>query len=281
MCLAACAIGLSSRFPVVLLANRDESFDRPAAPMEWWPAAAGSTRLLAGRDLMAGGTWLGLSASGRLALVTNVREPGRMLAVSPSRGTLVPQWLQGNHAALDAAALAHLDRVPRNGFNLLVADLRAATDSTTVQARWLSNRPHTQQQALGPGLHGVSNAALDTPWPKLQQLKLRLQHMLVEDATLLALQAQALQALADPRLADDAVLPATGIALQRERQLSAAFIRITADDPGQAVYGTRCSTVVVVQQDGPQRSVHVLERSFDAAGGPAGDVHHGWVLPPG
>jgi uncharacterized protein with NRDE domain len=285
MCLAACAIGLCARFPIVLLANRDESFERAAAPMAWWPGPqpGAAPDLLAGTDLSAGGTWLGLSPSGRLALVTNVREPGRTLPGSPSRGALVTQWLRGAHGPLDVTALQGLGMVPRNGFNLLVMDLQGraanAGADTAVQARWLSNRPQLQHAALGPGVHAVSNAALDTPWPKLVQLKLRLQAMLSHAHTVHSLQSAGLQALADPQMADDAALPATGLTLQREHQLSAAFIRVPGEDGSRAAYGTRCSTVVVVQQDGPQRSVHVLERSFDNAGHGAGDVHHTWVLP--
>lgn len=278
MCLAALAIGQDDRFPFVLLANRDEAFDRPAAAMAWWP---GQTRLLAGRDLTAGGTWLGLTRPGRLALVTNVREPGRVLPGSPSRGELVPQWLASASGPDDTAALQALGAVARNGFNLLVADLDApaAADATGVAARWLSNRPQLRHQGIGPGVHGLSNAALDTPWPKTVTLKQRLREALAAGPDLAGLQARGLAALADPDPAPDAQLPATGLPLLRERQLSPAFIRILGADPSKAVYGTRCTTVVVVQRDGAQRSVHALERSF----GPAGDVtderHHDWVLP--
>lgn len=281
MCLAAFAFGLSARFPFVLLANRDESFDRAAAPMAWWPGRAAGPGLLAGRDLSAGGTWLGLTAGGRLALVTNVREPGRALAVSPSRGELVPQWLQAGPGAHDAAALEALGSVARNGFNLLVADLtaRGAAGAGRDVARWLSNRPHLQQRGLGPGVHGVSNAALDTPWPKLVRLKQRLHDLMASACDLHSLQAGGFAALADPQAAPDAQLPATGLPLLREQQLSSAFIRIVGDEPGLAVYGTRCASLVAVQQDGPRRSVLAVERSFGPAGNVTGEVRYDWVLP--
>ena len=279
MCLAAFAFGQSARFPFVLLANRDETFDRAAAPMAWWPGQAAGPGLLAGRDLSAGGTWLGLTARGRLALVTNVREPGRALVKAPSRGELVPEWLQAEPEADDAAALQALASVARNGFNLLVADLADPGAAGREMARWLSNRPHLQQRGLGLGVHGVSNAALDTPWPKLVRLKQRLHDLLGPSCDLHTLQAGAFAALADPQAAPDAQLPATGLPLLRERQLSSAFIRIVGDDPTLAVYGTRCATLVVVQQDGPCRSVHAVERSFGPAGEVTGEVRYDWVLP--
>jgi uncharacterized protein with NRDE domain len=281
MCLAAFAIGLNARFPFVLLANRDESFGRAAMPMAWWPGAADEPGLLAGRDLSAGGTWLGLTAQGRLALVTNVREPGLALSATPSRGELVPQWLQAGREAGDAAALQALGSVARNGFNLLVADLRGLAGAGQGQeiARWLSNRPQLQQRALGPGMHGVSNAALDTPWPKLVRLKQRLHDLLGSAGDLQDLQTGGFTALADPQAAPDALLPATGLPLMRERQLSSAFIRIVDDDPRLAVYGTRCSTLVVVQQAGARRSVHAVERSFAQSGDVTGEVRYDWLLP--
>jgi uncharacterized protein with NRDE domain len=281
MCLAAFAAGLSDRFPFVLLANRDEGFDRDAAAMAWWPERGSAPGLLAGRDLSAGGTWLGLTATGRLALVTNVREPGRVLAGSPSRGELVPQWLQSGHAAHDASALLSLGEVARNGFNLLVADLQNVGSDCAASdpVRWLSNRPQSQQCGLRSGVHGVSNAALDTPWPKLVRLKQRLQNMIADARDLPGLMTSGFAALADPQFAADTELPATGLPLLRERQVSPAFIRIVGDDPAVAVYGTRCATLVVVQDRGEHRSVHVVERSFGVAGGVIGEVCFEWNLP--
>jgi len=276
MCLAAFAIGLSARFPFVLLANRDESFDRAAAPMAWWSGQVAGGGLLAGRDLCAGGTWLGLTATGRLALVTNVREPGQVLMSVPSRGDLVPLWLRAGHAVHDTAALEALGSVARNGFNLVVADLAG---SGPDPARWLSNRPVPRQRGLGLGVHGLSNAALDTPWPKLVRLKQCLSDMLAAADDLQGLQAAGFGALSDPRAAPDADLPATGLSLQRERQLSSAFIRIVGDDPARAVYGTRCATVIVMQRVGRQRSLHTVERSFGPAGEVAGEVRYDWAMP--
>jgi uncharacterized protein with NRDE domain len=276
MCLAAFAFGQSARFPFVLLANRDEAFDRPTGAMAWWPATDGGSRLLAGRDLSAGGTWLGLTETGRLALVTNVREPGRTLPAAPSRGELVPRWLRGGAAVHDDAALGALTEAPRNGFNLVVADLAASAPGA---ARWLSNRPQTRQRALQGGVHAVSNASIDTPWPKLLRLKQRLADLMASASDLHTLESGGFTALADPAVAPDAELPDTGLPLLRERQLSAAFIRVTADDPARAVYGTRCATLVVVEQENTQRRVLAIERSFGPAGDAVNEVRYGWSLP--
>ena len=260
MCLVAVALGCSARFPFVLASNRDEFFHRAAAPLAWWQPVPGATPILSGRDLSAGGTWLGITASGRLALVTNVREPGRVLTGAPSRGELVPRWLQGDQAG----TLQDMALVPRNGYNFLAADLRSGNNGL-----WFSNRPQPRQQVLPAGLHGVSNAALDTPWPKLLRLKQRVGDALPHAQDLPALCSAAFTALADVQPAPDAELPTTGVPLERERQLSPAFIRIEAE---AGVYGTRCSTLVVVERSAMGHTVHMTERRFSADGGVGGEA---------
>jgi len=278
MCLAAIAIAQHPRFPWVLASNRDEFHDRPTAPLAWWQPAGGGPAVLSGRDLSAGGTWLGLTETGALALVTNVREPGRFDTGLPSRGDLVPQWLAAPH--FDLARLQVLAETPRNGFNLVVADLRSQAIA------WAANRP-PQARPVAPGVAAVSNATLNTPWPKLLQLKARLADALERAdapsqrsaAALDAVVGAALQALADATPAADAQLPSTGVPLLRERQLSPAFIHIPADE-SHAAYGTRCSTVVVVEQVQAVRWLHVLERRFSAAGDADGDTVFRWRLAP-
>lgn len=252
MCLAAFALNAHPRFPLVLAANRDELFARPAAAMDWW---ADAPDLLAGRDLTAGGSWFGLTRSGRLALLTNVREPGRNDAAAPSRGALVTDWLRSKAPLADFAA----QQLPagHNGFNLIAADVASNT------WHWLSNRAAAPQQ-LGPGLHALSNAALDTPWPKTTGLRTALADALAQAADAPALIEQLLAALADDRTAPDTALPDTGVGLARERLLSPRFIRIPPG-PGAAVYGTRCSTVLVREADG---ATWVVERSVTANGEP-------------
>lgn len=256
MCLAALSLGEHERFSFVLATNRDEFFAREAAPMSWWRPEGSDEAILAGRDLAAGGTWLGLTARGRLALVTNVREPGRHVPESSSRGHLVPRWL--TTAQLPAPPMQ-----PRNGFNLLTADLHS------TPAQWFSNRPELQQRRLGAGTFGLSNAALDTPWPKVQRLKQALAGALARVSSTQDLLDAAFAALRDQAPAPDDELPTTGVPLERERQLSPPFIRIEA--PDGSVYGTRCSTVVVVEQRGHEREVTVVERRFDTSAAVMGE----------
>ncbi len=281
MCLVAIAIDTSARFPWVLLSNRDEFFDRLAAPLDWWQAAPGQARILSGLDLTEGGTWLGLNEAGRLALVTNVREPGRVLPALPSRGHLVPHWLQAAPQPSDLPALA---AVPRNGFNLLVADLAAAGrvacsgDTEPPTAWWLSNRPQPRHLAIGPGVVGLSNAALDTPWPKVEQLKQRLRSAVQRASSIADIEAQGFAALGDRSVAADALLPHTGLPLARERQLSAAFIHVRGETPRHD-YGTRCSTLVAVECLPSHRQAHVIERSFDRGAMLSGEARFCITLP--
>lgn len=255
MCLAAVALQQSERFPFVLASNRDEFFHREAAPLAWW--TGDGAELLGGRDLSAGGAWLAVNRAGRLAFVTNVREPGRVLPGSPSRGELVPRWLAGG------ASLHEMAAVPRNGFNFIAADL--ANDA----GLWFSNRPQPQQRVLGAGVHGVSNAALDTPWPKLVALKRQLAGALSDASTVPTVSERLLDALAQNQPAPDADLPSTGVPLERERQLSPAFIRIEGE---AGLYGTRCSTLVIVEAAAAARRVHVIERRFAASGAVDGET---------
>jgi uncharacterized protein with NRDE domain len=193
---------------------------------------------------------------------------------SPSRGELVLQCLTDPQA--DLAALAS---TPRNGFNLLTvnlaADLREQPDRPV--GHWVSNRPAVQGRVIGAGTFGLSNAALDTPWPKVRALKQRLIQAVDQHHALDALMSGLFAALLDPRPASDADLPQTGVSTARERQLSSAFIHIAGGDSG--TYGTRCSTVVVVEALAGRRSVHVLERTHDASGREVGMQAERFELP--
>lgn len=270
MCLVALAIGQNERFPWVLASNRDEFFDREAAPLAWWQPDPVGAPILSGRDLSAGGTWLGLNVQGRLALVTNVREPGRFVPALPSRGDLVPQCLQSGADAADPRAVL---AVPRNGFNLLAADLTQDLwiRPEGVAGVWTSNRAGPSR-SLRAGVYGLSNAALDTPWPKTNRLKHQLQGLLPAADGVAALTDALFAVLADRTLAADGELPATGVPLERERMLSSIFIRLPAADAQGRDYGTRCSTVVVVESRADHPVVHVLERRFDASGGISGQT---------
>ena len=265
MCLVALALGRSAHFPFVLASNRDEFYERPAAPLAWWAPDPGSAPILAGRDLQGGGTWLGLSATGRLGLVTNVRDPARHDPQARSRGELVTRWLAGHE---DFEQLwAACEPTAYNGFNLVAADLRLG------RAHWASNATGATQP-LQAGVYGLSNAALDTPWPKTAALKARLAQALAFES--FEPLAEALfEALADRRAALDEALPSTGVPLALERELSPAFIR-TADGR----YGTRCSTLVVVERTpGEADTVHVVEHRHDAAPGEPPRRHERLGLP--
>lgn len=238
MCILLLSLRQHRRYPLVVAANREEDYARPARAADFWDDAP---ELLAGRDLSAGGTWLGITRAGRFAAITNFRDPPSKRAGRPSRGHLVSAFLLGEDTP--AAYLAGVaDRADRyNGFSLIVG---AGED-------WLyfSNR-EGQVRRLGPGLYGLSNHLLDTPWPKVKRGKQALAALLTTGGEL---ETQALFAmLADRTVAADAELPDTGFGLERERALSAQFVTM-------GTYGTRCSTAVLVDHDG---NVDFSERSF-------------------
>ena len=254
MCIVALAIDCHPRFPLVIAANRDEFFDRPTARLAWWHAEdppGPGTPILGGRDLKEGGTWLGLNPAGRLALVTNIRKPIPPDTQGPSRGHLVPLWLHAQGRGEPPALAGH------KPVNLLAADFAEG------QCWWASST-RASATRLGPGLHGLSNAELDTPWPKLQKLKQRMAGAFEGRAaeSLDALVNELFAALSDRTLAADADLPHTGVSLEWERALSAIFIR-SADGR----YGTRCSTLVITERLQERRVTHVLERSFPSGPG--------------
>jgi uncharacterized protein with NRDE domain len=264
MCLAVVALNAHPRHLAMLAANRDEFHARAAEPAHWWA----SPRILAGRDRSAGGTWLGVTPQGRYAFVTNVREPGRHDPAAPTRGTLVPRVL-ADRAPVDAAVRAAVaDGAAMNGFNLLAGDASGAV--------WASNRTGDTRR-IAQGIHALSNAALDTPWPKLVRTRAavaRWARAAAEaplargdgDADVEALFA----ILGDARCADDAELPRTGVPLEWERRLSAPFIVSPS-------YGTRCSTVVLLGRDG---TVRFVERSFDPQGRQSGEVDVTFAIEP-
>jgi uncharacterized protein with NRDE domain len=252
MCLILVAWRAHPRFPLVLAANRDELFARPAAPASWWP----SPHILAGRDLLAGGTWLGVNACGGFAALTNYRDPARQRQNAPSRGALVPSSLAESlpvHERLEQLSRLSQDY---NGFNLLYSDGRELAVYESVPA---------QGRVLSPGVYGLSNHLLDTPWPKVLAAKTALSAALVhlpEDDSLLAL-------LRDESLAHEVDLPRTGLSLEWERLLSSAFIRA----PG---YGTRCSTIMLVDVEG---SAHFREWTWDEHGALAGRAEYEFRVP--
>jgi uncharacterized protein with NRDE domain len=249
MCLIGLALDAHPRFALVIAANRDEYFERPAAPLDWWRTRDDAPWLLGGRDLSAGGTWMALSEHGRIGMLTNVRDPARHRADAASRGALVTSWLDGGQTPLMPSTA--------NPFNLIGGDLRS-------RRWWWKSDRHTAPAPIAPGVHALSNAALDEPWPKVTRLAASMRDALAagHDDNEDALASRLLALLDDRRSAADAELPDTGIGLDRERVLSPAFIHWP-----QAGYGTRCSTVLLGRVDahGDWR-IDVHERSHDRDG---------------
>jgi len=256
MCLVVVALDAHPRYALVVAANRDEFHARQAVPAHWGdlPPYEG---VLAGRDLMAGGTWMGVRRDGRWALVTNVRKGRDNNPKAPSRGELVPAILNADIAPAAALAALHANASIYNGFNMLAGKGNSAM--------WMSNRV-ARTYDLAQGVHGLSNAQLDTPWPKLTRTKAVLSSWTASgDEDLSPLFA----ALADRTQALDADLPATGVPLAWERLLSAPFI-VSPD------YGTRCSTVLAIDRGG---SAVLVERSFDSNGNNVGEVRFEFDAP--
>ena len=245
MCLALIAFAAHPRYQMIIAANRDEFHARPAAPAAWW-----ADGFLAGRDLKAGGTWLGIDRRGRVALLTNVRDPSRQDPGAPSRGAFVPRILASDAPPSESLPALVRNAVGYNGYNLIAGDAEGLL--------WGSNRAESPV-GLGPGIHGVSNALLDTPWPKVERTKNAFRQWCTAGAVDLGV---IFALLHDTERAPDAMLPATGVTLERERMLSSPFI-VSAD------YGTRCSTVVTVERDG---AAHFIERSFDPDGNTTGEI---------
>ncbi|HEV8019255.1 MAG TPA: NRDE family protein [Steroidobacteraceae bacterium] len=256
MCLLMLAWQAHPRYRLVVAANRDEYHERPAAPLAKWPAPA---ELIAGRDLRAQGTWLGVDRARRFGVVTNFRELQPPLANAPSRGELVPRYLgAGGAGGARAGAgefLAALEPHAHeySGFNLLLTD---------ADSLWYgSNRARPFARCLPPGVYGLSNELLDTPWPKLRRVRAGFEAWLrpreaPPPAALFAL-------LGDRTPAPDSELTHNGgLPPQWARALSAPFVLHEG-------YGTRCSTVVLLEPNG---RLYVAERRFDSRGEATGET---------
>ncbi|MCW8274629.1 NRDE family protein [Pseudomonas sp. PCH199] len=244
MCLIVFAWRPGHPQPLIVAANRDEFYARPSLPLAQWPESA---QVYAGRDLEAGGTWLGVGANGRFAALTNIRDPHRPPG-RKSRGELVARFLTGE-ITIDDYLTDVVARSPEyGGFNLLIGNNHEL---------WHFNARESEAVMLPAGVYGLSNAGLDTPWPKLLKAKAALSEVLDDP------QPQALLALlGDSQQAPFAELPDTGVGLATEMLLSSVFISSQS-------YGTRASTALIVQADGAR---HLVERSFGPYGGHLGEV---------
>ena len=251
MCLILFAWQHHPRYRLVLAANRDERHDRATDAAQWWPDAPD---LFAGRDQVAGGTWLGITRQGRIAALTNHRDLRRAPRQAESRGHLVRDFLLGEDNApafLERVATEQQRWLP---FNLLVGD------GDTLACFGSEAAAGEQVQTVTPGLHGLSNHLLDTPWPKVRWGRAALAGAL--EAPDAELEAALFGLLADRSTASGQELPDTGLPIDRERAISAPMII----DP---IYGTRCATVLLVEHDG---RLQLRERSFDPSGRVTGEV---------
>ncbi|MDY7538144.1 NRDE family protein [Undibacterium sp. RTI2.1] len=239
MCLIVFAWKLLPHTPLIVASNRDEFYDRPAAPAIWWE---GAPHVFGGRDLQSGGTWMGVAnqedqnaAAKKFAAITNVRAPSEKRTDAPSRGTLVSNYLTGTLSAKDYIVSIKDKVADYNGFNLLVGD--------EEDLIWFSNRKQDDPrngQPLSPGIYGISNAALDTPWPKVVKTKAEFASLLCQRAP----EEAYFEMLSNTTPAPDCRLPDTGISFEMERLLSSPCI----ESPD---YGTRVSSLIKIHSHHP------------------------------
>ncbi len=258
MCLILIAHRADPRYRLVVAANRDEFFQRPTASADYWPDAQ---RVLGGRDLEKGGTWMGIASDGRWAAVTNFRDGTAPEPGTKSRGALVAGFLLDPVPAHTYVTSLRQSGHEYHGFNLLVGD--------NAGVHYLSNKDDGPMM-LAPGVYGLSNHFLDTAWPKVERGKLALREALAAGGKSDLLIETMLAALSDGSIAEDRELPNTGISRDWEKLLSAAFI-------GAPGYGTRASTVLLIDHDG---EVHYCERSFGEGGELIEDRRYRFALAP-
>ena len=248
MCLISVNWRAHPRYELVLAANRDEFHHRPTTAAGWW---ADAPEVFGGRDLLQGGSWLAVNRERRLAAVTNVRRMVQPDPNAPSRGALVADFMRSTQSAAEFSKRLRGRAGAYAGFNLLLYD-----GETLLYA---TNHDGFNSERLAPGIHAVSNAALDTPWPKLVKLRKAMRDWSTQspsDDNLL------FAALADDHVARDTELPDTGVGIELERLLSPAFIR-------GPQYGTRASSVITLNAHG---ALSFSERRFGPNGLPAGET---------
>jgi len=238
MCLIFISINNHPRYKLIVAANRDEFYKRRTAPADFWHD---HPEVLGGRDLEAQGTWMGMTKSGRIGMVTNYRDVSNINPLAPSRGQLVSEYLfNGSHPD---EYLKDLNETASNynGFNLIVGD--------QDNLHYYSNY-HSKIVPLESGFYGLSNHLLDTPWPKVVRGKSKMMPLLEQDDIKVD---QLFDVMRDEEIAPDHSLPKTGLDLERERALSAMFIKTPN-------YGSRSSTIVMIDHE---NRVQYVERVYD------------------
>lgn len=258
MCLIVFAYDCHPVYRLILGANRDEYRDRPTDPCRFWNDAP---HLLAGRDRLAGGTWLGVTTGGKLAALSNYRDPRHAFASDLSRGNLVAGFLKDElMTPADFLGVLTRDGERYDGFNLLYG--------IAGELHYFTNRGGSSGP-VAPGIHALSNHLLDTRWPKAAAARSRLEAILPQTGID---PEQILAALSDPAPFAAGLLPDTGVGPERERLLSPIFI----DDEA---YGTRSTTALLIDRTG---RVTLVERSFDRSRKTPATVRHGFLIaPPG
>lgn len=261
MCLILTSWQSHPEYPLVVLANRDEFYERATDPMGWWDD---HPNILAGRDRAdvkgQPGTWMGISKSGRFAAITNVRAPSEKNPDAQTRGEITSKFLKTSDSP-EIFIDTHAHTFNRyNGFNLLATDLSCKNP----ELLWLSNRVMMGKnlrprkvmnpQRLNPGIYGLSNGMLDTPWPKVQHRVGAFAQLLAMDTGQFKRSEHYLRAMEDMTQAPDDYLPQTGVSYEWEKALSSAFIRTPN-------YGTRSTSLIRIRKDG---CYEVIEKRFDA-----------------
>ena len=254
MCLVVLDWQPDNDFTLKLVANRDEFLERPTAPMSWWPESTSTHGLLAGKDLRAGGTWLALDKRGRIALLTNIRSGYVGKSAARSRGELAIRFVESTMSAQEFIDSLQHTMVDYGGFNMLVCDGR--------ELSWFSNE-YPSAHILPPGIHVLSNQALDTPWPKV----IKARQQMSESLSRFESELGQLDILTDREVAPDEQLPETGVPLEWERILSAQTILTPT-------YATRSRCWLVADRSG----VDVLEQQLDSAGEVAEDRRFTWSI---
>jgi len=257
MCLILFSYKAHPLYPLILAANRDEFYERPTAQASFQKE---TPDMLAGRDLKDGGTWLGMTKTGRIAALTNFRDIGNLKSDAPSRGELVSGFLCGNENPVEY--IQNIRRVSDryNGFNLILGDESGLF--------YFSNDDHLFRE-ISPGIHGLSNHLLDTPWPKVEHGRKLLDSMISETEN--PLPDEIFHMLADISRPNDKHLPDTGIGLEWERLLSSIFIQ-------SEIYGTRSSSVIFVDRE---NNVTFIERTFISGPGEYKTVKFSFRMNPG
>lgn len=241
MCLLFLALHHHSKYKLIIAGNRDEFYERKTAPADYWPD---HPEILGGRDLEAGGTWLAMSKTGRLSMITNYRDPKNIISHAPSRGNLVSDFLLQNNSPQQYLDQINPGKEKYNGFNLITGVAGALTEL------WYLSNYKEGVAKITDGVYGLSNALLDTTWPKVTEGKKKFEQVIQEKVIL----PDALfTMLRDDHMAADDQLPNTGVGLDRERVLSSMFIK----SPG---YGSRCSTVILIDH---HNRVIFTERTYD------------------